>query len=121
MGKFVSESFREVHNKTWTAEHKTPGSGDILALLRTKYNNTARWNKALIHLRERGLITGSPKDIGLLIKEVPEDILKEEIDAIKEELFSWAWPQLRRMVTGGLAEWYKEELLKGAFNDTTNH
>jgi hypothetical protein len=115
MGKFVSESFREVASKTWDAEHKTKGPQDIIQALASKYGTNARWNKAVIHLKERGALEGSPRDIGNLMKEVPEDVLKECVDEIKKDLFDWAWPQLRRTMIKGLPEWYKEELLKKAF------
>jgi hypothetical protein len=115
LGKFVSESFREVHSKTWDAEHKTHGAQDIIQILAASYGTNARWNKAVIHLKERGELQGEPKDIGLLMKEVPEDVLKECEQEIKEDLFKWAWPQIRRKITHGLPEWYKEEMLKNAF------
>lgn len=115
LGKFVSESFREVHSKTWDKEHKTPGSNDIIQLLAAQFGTAARWNKAIIHLRERGIIENSPKDIGHLMKEVPEDVQKECAEEIAKQLFDWAWPQLRRRLTGGLPEFYKEELLKRQF------
>lgn len=115
LGKFVSESFREVHSKTWDKEHKTPGSNDIIQLLAAQFGTAARWNKAIIHLRERGIIENSPKDIGHLMKEVPEDVQKECAEEIAKQLFEWAWPQLRRRLTGGLPEFYKEELLKRQF------
>lgn len=118
MGKFVSESFREVHAKTWEAEHKTKGSHDILQDLQSKYGTAARWNKALIHLKESGQIVNDPRDIGSLMKEVPEDTLRECESEIKEDLFKWAWPQLRRMVSRGLPEWYKEELMKKQFENS---
>lgn len=115
MGKFVSESFKEVHSRTWDSEHKTKGPQDIITALARSYGTNARWNKAIIHLRERGVIENSPRDIQHLMKEVPEDIHKECADAIAKELFDWAWPQLRRMMVKGLPEFYKEELLKRQF------
>lgn len=115
MGKFVSEAFREVHSKTWDLEHKTKSSGDIIQNLAVQYGTCARWQKAVIHLKERAQIQQSPQDIGLLMKEVPEDVLKECESEIKDHLFKWCWPQLRRRLTRGLPEWYKEELLKQAF------
>lgn len=113
MGKFVSEAFKEVHAGSWKAEN--PKQGDILQALIQQYHTPARWQKALIHLRERGLIEDSPKDIGLLMREVWPDIEKEEKDAIKEKLYSWAQDKIRRGVSAGLPEWYKEELLKKQF------
>lgn len=115
MGKFVSESFREVHSKTWEDEHKQKGSQDVLEILKATYGTTGRWGKALIHLKEQGKIVNELKDIGELMKEVPEDVLKECTDQIKDDLFKWAWPQLRRKLCHGLPEWYKEELLKRQF------
>ena len=115
MGKFVSEAFREVHNKTWDAEHKTKGPADILQLLTAKYGTAARWNKAIVHLQERGLLESSPKDIGVILKEIPDDVLKECAEEIQNDLMAWAWPSLRRMITHGFPEFYKEMLLKKQF------
>jgi len=115
-GKFVSEAFREVHSKTWDDEHKTKSSGDILDILSAKYATCARWQKAVIHLKERGVLQNAPQDIGELMKEVPEDVKKECEWDIMQELFAWAWPQLRRRLNHGLPEWYKEELLKKQFD-----
>jgi hypothetical protein len=114
-GKFVSEAFKETHARTWTKEHKTPGGKDIIATVGDRLTTQARWQKALIHLEEANALAHAPQDIPLLLKEVPPDVLKECEDEIKQELFDWAWPQIRRMVTRGLAEWYKEQLLKRQF------
>ena len=54
-------------------------------------------------------------DIGKLIVEVGADIEKECAEEIAEVLFKWAWPQVRRGSTAGLAEWYKSELLEKQF------
>ena len=113
MGKFVSEAFKEVHAKVWKMEN--PGAGDIVQQLGEKYHSAARWGKAVQHLREAGKLDGSPKDIGLLFAEVPEDIKKECEEEIKEVLFAWAWPKVRRAVTAGLPEWYKDKLLEQQF------
>lgn len=113
MGKFVSEAFKEVHSKSWKADN--PNAGDIVQKLVETYHSPARWQKALIHLRERGLIEDSPRDIGLLMREVWPDIEKEEKDAIKDKLYEWAAHKIGRGVTAGLPEWYKEELLKKQF------
>jgi hypothetical protein len=113
MGKFVSEAFKEVHSKMWKAEN--PTAGDIVGMLGKTYTTQARWQKALQHLTEQGLITDSPQDIGLLMKEVPLDVKKECEDEIKDKLFAFAWGHVARMVTRGLPIWYKELLLKKQF------
>jgi hypothetical protein len=118
MGKFVSEAFKEVHSKMWKTSNLT--AGDILAMLGATYCTQARWQKALQHLTERGLITCSPQDIGALMKEVPIDIKRECEDEIKEKLFAFAWPHISRMVVRNLPAWYKELLLKKQFEGESN-
>lgn len=110
MAKLVSEAFKEVHAAEWKGQQ-----ADIIALLRAEYASPARWQKALIHLRERGLIEDSPRDIGKLIPEVRLDISEECEAEIKDKLFDWAWPKIRKGLTHGLPEWYKEALLAKQF------
>lgn len=110
MGKFVSEAFKEVHGATWRTEH--PGPTDILTRIGDAYRTPARWQKALQHLHEAGGIEGSPRDIGGLIPAVIQDVQDECQQEIQEALFKWAWPHLRRSLTRGLPEWYKERLLE---------
>jgi hypothetical protein len=57
----------------------------------------------------------SPKDIGLLVKEVPKDIRDECEDEIKEILFSHFWSKISRGVIRGLPEWYKKKLAEESF------
>ena len=113
MAKFVSEAFKEIHTQSW--KERNPKSRDIIDRLAETYTTPARWNKAIQHLAERGELEGSPRDIGKLIKEIPNDVQKECEDEIKETLFAWAWPQLCRSVTKGMPEYYKEQLMKSAF------
>jgi hypothetical protein len=115
MGKYVSESFKEVHARTWKQEHGTKSNGEILQVLGDALATPARWQKAVIHLREEGKIADDPRDIGLLIPAIQEDVLKECSELIREKLFSWAWPQLKRSVTRGMPEWYKSQLVKAQF------
>ena len=117
MGKFVSEAFKEVHGNSW--REANPTRGDMIETLKAKYRTPARWGKALQHLTEAGAIEGSPKDIGALIREVPLDVRKECEGEIKEALFAWAWPHIARASGAGLAEWYKEVLLKRQFEQVT--
>lgn len=118
MAKFVSEAYTEVHDLTWKTGN--PTSGDILLRLGTKYGTQARWQKAVQHLREKGLITDSPKDIGPILHEVWPDIMREEHEAIAKDLMKWAMPHVQRLVTRGLPEWYKNLLLETAFDNTTD-
>ena len=113
MGKYVSEVFKEKHQKEWKVGN--PTNKDVLVLLGQELKTEARWQKAIQHLTEAGKLINEPKDIGLLMQEVPADILKEEEDYIKDKLFQWACPHIKRLVTGGLPEFYKELLAKKQF------
>lgn len=118
IGKYVSEAFKEVHEGEWRKTN--PTSTDIIQELITKYRSPARWAKAVQHFRDNDKLENSPRDIGLLIKEIPEDILKECEDEIKQALFNYAWSKIKRGVTAGFPEWYKDELAKNAFSSNTN-
>jgi len=113
MAKLVSEAFKETHKTTW--KHDNPTDGDFVQSLTKMYCTEARWRKAVQHLRERGELDDSPKDIGALIKEIPLDILGDSKDNIKEQLFSFFWPKIKRGVTKGFPEWYKNQLAESAF------
>lgn len=113
MGKYVSEAFKEVHGANWKREN--PGRKDVLDELISQLKTPARWNKAVQHLKERGVLAGEPKDIGPLIKEVQEDTHKECEEMIKDRLMSWAWPRLKGAIIGGLPQWYKEQLMEKQF------
>ena len=116
MGKYVSEAFKEVHAATWGAAN--PNQRDILQQLILAYRTPARWSKVVMHLKEREELTDTPKDIGLLIKEVREDITKECAEEIKDKLYKQFIDGIMRGATGGLPEWYKEQLLKLQFEQT---
>ncbi len=113
MGKFVSEAFKEVHSKSWRVEN--PTNADIVERLAADYATQARWQKALMHLRERGVVTDSPADIGALFKEVALDTLKECEEEIRAKLFEYAWPKIQRKLCKGLPDWYKDLLMKKQF------
>lgn len=104
--KFVSEAFKEIHQKEWKGSN--PTQNDVVQSLIAGLRTPARWGKAVQHLKEAGKIEGSPRDIGLLVKETQEDIERECAELIKDELYKWAMPHIRRGVVAGLPEWYKE-------------
>lgn len=116
MGKHVSEAFKEVHKGEWRAAN--PGQSDIILGLGDKYRTPARWQKAVQHLAEGGRLEGSPRDIGNLMTETVDDVKRECEAEIKEALFAYAWPKIRRSLTRGLPEWYKDQLLKKQFEGT---
>ncbi len=115
MGKYVSENFKEVHSKEW--KNSNPSTNDVIQKLILGLKTPARWNKAIQHIKERGELTQSPKDIGMLIKEVQFDIADECKEEIKDALYQFAIKHIQRGVVGGLPEWYKEELMRQQFQN----
>lgn len=118
MGKFVSEEFKEVHQGEWRKAN--PTREDVISALVAKYRTPARWSKAVQHLREASQITDTPRDIGPVIKEVGEDVYRECAAEIRDELFAFFWPEIRRALTGGLPEWYKERLVADMLRTDSN-
>ena len=104
-GKYVSEAFKEVHNKTW----KT--GKDKWEIFKESYQTEARWEKAVQHLKEKGELVDEPKDIGKLCKEVHDDIVEEEEEIIRDFLWNLRKGELLRRSVSGLPEWYKKKLL----------
>jgi len=108
MAKYVSPKFKEEHRGDW--KERNPGRGDVIQGLIEQYGTEARWAKALQHLQEQGEIEGEPRDIGLLIREVPEDILAEHECDIRDALYDAFIKDLKRGWTRGLPLWYKQLL-----------
>lgn len=109
--KYVSPAFKEKHQKEWKVGN--PTTKDVVQLLIEELRTEARWEKSVQHLRDDGRLEGSPRDIGPLIKEAQQDILKEEEEYIKEKLFQHFKGQITRGAISGLPEWYKERLARG--------
>ena len=113
MGKFVSEKFKEVHNVEW--KKANPQTKDVIQSLIDIFRTEARWQKAIQHLKEKGELEESPRDIGKLISEVHVDIKEECEEEIKQKLFDYAFPKIKRGVIAGLPEWYKKKLMEKQF------
>lgn len=115
MGKVVSDDFKERHSRDWKT--RNPNRADILEDLTAALNTEARWRKAVQHLREDGVLTGTPADIGNLMREVKRDTMDEERAWILEKLAAYFLPKIERTIGRGLPEWFKAELAAGAFDD----
>ena len=110
--KRVNAAFKERHGKEWkrgTGKSKRNTYVESFAA-------EGRWAKAVQHLRERGALEGSPRDIGALVREVQDDIAAEEMANIKEELYRLYIGDIKRAAVRGLPEWYKGKLLEGTSN-----
>lgn len=110
--KYVREQFKERHQTEWKV--KSP-KGAIQQYLEG-FKSEARWQKAYQYLRDKGEIEKSPRDIGKLIKRVQDDIVEEEKENIKNELYKMFIKDILRTATKGIAEWYKDFLIKSLEN-----
>lgn len=114
MGKLVRAEFREKHEKEWKGEKKGPR--EVVQTLIGSLNTEARFEKAVQHLRDDGLIEDDPRDIGRLMVEVKRDVLAEETDWIKDQLWAAFRKDIERGVGRGLPEWYKARLAERQFS-----
>jgi len=114
MGKFVSEAFKEKNSIDW--KDRNPGRKDVIEQIIEEYKTEARWEKAIQHLRERGLVHDDPSDIGALIKEIGEDFVSECAEEIGARLFLHFEKALVVGIRRGFPEWYKERIAKYAFD-----
>jgi hypothetical protein len=106
--KLVSEEFKEKHKVNWkdgTGKNKWDTYKD-------SFGTEARWNKAVQRMKEEGIHTGTPKDIGTLMSYVQQDIKEEEEDNIKGFLWGLFGKDLLRASTSKLPEWYKNKILE---------
>jgi RNA ligase len=113
-GKFVSERFKETHKERWNYDNTAKGG---LEKLKDAFATEARWDKAIMHLRERGEFHGTVQDIGPVIKEVTRDLIEEEEESIKNALWSLYRDDFKRRATSGLPEWFKRRIANGDFDD----
>lgn len=112
--KYVSEAFQEKHRKEWRGSN--PTAADIVQSLIDSLNTEVRWQKAVQHLRDEGQLEGTPRDIGVLMKEVKRDVISEEQEWITGKLLEWAMPKVSRALGSGLPEWYKQKLAEDQFS-----
>lgn len=100
-GKVVSAKFKEIAG----GKIKAPRESVVESLL-TQLRTEARWQKAVQHLTEDGVLVGEMRDIGLLVKEIQDDTLDESKDEILAALYEWISPQIRKGVVSGFSQWY---------------
>ena len=110
MAKYVSEAFKETHNKDW--KDRNPNRADIVDKIIADFGGEPRWNKAVQHLEEDGELVHAPEDIGKLLKELAVDFEDECADEIKDVLWAHFRKQIIHGIQQGFPEWYKGECLK---------
>ena len=112
--KFVSEEFKESHkqNLDWKQ------GKDLYHALGSQFATEARWRKSVQRLRDDGKLEDSPRDIGILLKELSTDLLYEYGDELKKRVWSAAWKRISKAANAGFPEWYKRELAFGTVEGT---
>ena len=106
--KYVREIFKERNADEWKTKKPRGGITEFIA----SFTSPARWEKAVIHAKEKGDLSVSPKDIGMLMKMVAEDVREEETENIKNHLYKFFIDEILRVSVRGLPEWYKNKLLE---------
>lgn len=106
MVKIVRKQFKERNVKEWKDNSIAGKVGALIA----SYATEARWQKAVQHLDEQGLLEHQPRDIGALIREIQRDLADEEKANIMIELWKIVSSELMRQATRGFPEWYKQML-----------
>ena|SRR6202008_3852111 len=109
-GKYVTERFKETHEKDWKKNNTGKGQFERL---KEKYHTEARWHKAVMHLIERSEIEGTPRDIGKLIAEIKADLTTEEKANIQDELWNLFGEEILRHAVMGFPNWYKDQIALG--------
>jgi RNA ligase-like protein len=107
MGKLVRPEFRELNKSAHGKEHIHA----IIHAIARECGTPERWAKVVQHLRERGELEGSPRDIGKLCEELHRDIEVECKEHIGQRLMEWALKDVKRGALQGFPDWYKTQLL----------
>lgn len=113
MGKHVSPAFKEKHSKDW--KERNPSQSTVVENIGALFCTPARWEKAVQRLRDLGGLTNDPRDIGVLLPMVKDDVLTECEVEIKEALWTWAKTKVARGAAHGFASWYKDRLTDQQF------
>ena len=108
--KVVSKEFQEEHQGDW--KDRNPNRNDVIVGIVEEYATTARYDKAVQHLRESGKLTGERKDIGPLMKELSLDFEAECAEEIAGILYKHFRKGIMRGVCAGMPGYYKTEVLE---------
>lgn len=109
IGKIVREEFKEVHRHIIKGE-RAEGHKKTIQGIGEALGGPARWQKAVQHLTELGVIVNGPEDIGPLMKRVQVDIIEECEQEIKQALYVKFQKDVRAGACHGLVDWYKEKI-----------
>lgn len=112
-GKMVRESFREENRSMWKAQT------DVVAQIAMRFKTSARFEKAVVHARDQGLLEDTMRDMHVLLEMIDRDIEEEIKPAALEMLWKRFEFEIRKTMKVGLAEFYKQKLLERQFAQDT--
>lgn len=104
--KIVNDAFKEKNKE------ENPTAKENLEKLKKSYRTKARYDKAIQHLNEKGILVGRIEDLKHLIPEIKRDLIEEEKDFIKEALWQLYSQEIIGYAVKGMPEHYKEHLNK---------
>lgn len=107
--KLVREDFMELNTKVHAADHAK--NKTIMDKMLERYFTEARVRKAVLRLREAGKLTGTLRDIPLVINEFLDDLFEEELDDIKDFLWSFYEKRFKRKIANRVAVMYRTKIL----------
>ena len=110
--KIVADQFKEKQQQHQPRNPKAP-QGEAVQGIINALRTESRWLKAIQHLREAGQLQKDAKDIGPLVREIQRDVLEEEADWIKQQLFEAHTTEISKGVVQGFAQYYKHLLTDG--------
>jgi len=109
--KIVAERFKE--KMACRPANPKAGPDEYVQAIINSLRTEPRWLKAIQHLKEANALTNDNKDIGPLCREIQRDVLEEETDWIKQQLFDAVSKDIARGVVQGFAQFYQKILVGG--------
>ena len=106
-GKLVTSSFKERMNKPLT-EKATAYA--VPQPILDSLNFEAIWDKAIIHLGEKGALAGSMQDTPSLMREISKDFEEENKEMLEKELYTFYRKNILKYISRGFPEYYRSKL-----------
>jgi hypothetical protein len=112
MCKYVRPEFKEM--QTGQKINK-PG---IVEQIGGQLACVARFEKAVQHARDEGMLLDDCSDIGILMRYLNDDF-EEHTEEIKNQLYADMKKSIMRVANRGFASWYKEKLISAVMDEQT--
>lgn len=112
-GKYVRDSFKEENAVQWKGKKGSPTD-----MVVSRFKTTARWEKAVLHANEEGKLEWSMRDMRTLLDEIERDIEEEVKPMAVDMLWDTIEHQIRKGLSSGFAEWWKQKLLERQVSGT---